>query len=443
MKPLRLKNKINFFIWRKIHTLPRFAIEWWQLYQLKRTVCQAFNVPIYIKFYKEAGVKPENIWEIDDIQKLPISQKRIFQLAPPNEIVNKTFPREAYVWDGTSGSTGEPFRFPKSRRGGYTVRVFERRPQTHPGVFADKFLWWLGYSPSYIHENIRLAKFRQMPKPRGKSCLSINLPALRENPQKVVEDVRNFKPDLVEGRATVLAEFARLCELLPKHLRPSPRFALTAGEILTSGSRAYIQNVLGAEVYDLYGLQETSDIGCECRKHDGFHIYEESVFVEILNNNGEPMPPNTIGRIVVTHFLNDVLPFIRYDTGDLGMIRHNPCPCGLPNPRLYVDGRIGGFVTIGGKKYHSHELEFTIRTLFTDTILRYQFVKISENDLELRLIPTKSYSVEATHHIQKTFLEMFDFKPTVKVVDSIPYTKEGKTLTIVDETENASHVHQV
>lgn len=428
----RLKNRINFFVWRRIHALPRFAIEWWQLYQLKRTVRQAFNVPIYRKLYKEAGVKPEDIQVIADIQKLPITQKRLFQQALPDEIINKAFSQGGYAWDGTSGSTGEPFRFPKSRKGGYFYRLFEPGPQIHAEVHADRFLWRLGYSPLYIYENIRLAKFRQLPKPRGKWCLSILLPALRENPKQVVEDVRSFKPDLIEGRATILAEFARLCESLPKHMRPSPRFALAAGETLTPACRNYIQDVLGAEVYDLYGLQELADIGCECREHDGFHIYEESDLVEILDENGEPLPPGIKGRVVVTHFLNDVLPFIRYETGDFGMMRHDSCPCGLSNPRLYVDGRVGGFVSVGGKKYHSHELEFTMRTLFTNAALRYQFVKTAERELELRIIPTKSYTAPSEKNLKKTFSDIFGFTPIIKVVDTIPYTRDGKTLTIVD-----------
>lgn len=438
MKHPSIRHKINFFFWSRIHKLPRVFINWWQLRQLKRTVAEAFfNVPYYSKLYAESGVKPEDIKTLEDIPRLPVTKKSLFQLISPEDLTNSRFNQYSIKWDGTSGSTGEPFKFPDSRNH-YFLNLFGPRSQPRCDILSDRFLLWLGLSSAFIYENIRLAKFRQLPKPRGKWCLSISLPELRDNPEQVVKDVHNFKPDVMEGRATILAEFARLCESLPKHMRPLPQFALTAGEILTPTCRKYIEEVLDTEVYDLYGLQETSNIGCECREHDGFHIYEESCFVEILDREDKPVPKNTKGGIVVTHFLNDALPFIRYDTGDLGYIRYDPCSCGLPNPRLYVEGREGRFVSIGERRYHTHEFEYTMRTQFTNIILRYQFVKVSKDKIELHIVPAGIYSNLAGENLQKNFLQLFGFTPEIKIVDTIPYTKEGKTLTVTDKSEEGN-----
>lgn len=428
MKPLQYK--INFFLWSRIHRLPRVFIEWWQLYQLQRCVREAFFVPIYNRLYTEAGIEPGDLKTLADIRKLPLAKKELFQQAPIEDILHRRFQQNNYRWDCTSGSTGEPFRFPVSRFK-YFSELFGPCPGTSWDIPADRFLLWQGFSPSYIYKNIRLVKFRQSPKPRGRWCLNVPISSLRDNPHELIKHICNFKPDLLEGRATVLAEFARLCDSLPKHMRPAPRFATVAGEILIPSCRKYIEKVFDTEVYDLYGLQETSDIGCECSEHNGLHIYEESCLVEILDENGLSMPPATNGRVVVTHFFNDVLPFIRYDTGDRGTIQRDPCPCGLSNPRLYVDGREGGFVVLGGKKYHFYEFAYVIKTQFNDMVLRFQFVKISEDELELRFIPAKNYCVLEERRIQEAFYEVLGLRPKIKIVSAIPYTKEGKTLPVI------------
>jgi phenylacetate-CoA ligase len=70
------------------------------------------------------------------------------------------------------------------------------------------------------------------------------------------------------------------------------------------------------------------------------HINEESAYIEIADAQGVPQKHGTEGRIVVTTFDNKVMPFIRYNTGDLGIIDASPCPCDRTLNTISVRGRV-------------------------------------------------------------------------------------------------------
>jgi len=100
-----------------------------------------------------------------------------------------------------------------------------------------------------------------------------------------------------------------------------------------------LERVFGGRVYDAYGLTETL-VGVECNCHDGFHYWEDSVYVEVVSpDTGEPLEDGEIGEIVVTSLLREAMPIIRYRTGDMGFISREKCDCGCTAPRVWIIGR--------------------------------------------------------------------------------------------------------
>lgn len=79
----------------------------------------------------------------------------------------------------------------------------------------------------------------------------------------------------------------------------------------------------------------TGDLGCiayETEAHDGL-VIEEGVLVEIVGDDGNPLPAGHPGRVVVTA-LNADYPLIRFATGDRAVQMTSPSPCGRTNMRL-------------------------------------------------------------------------------------------------------------
>lgn len=414
----------------RIHTLPRFFIEKWQRKELKNVVTDAYNnVTFYGSLCKARSLHPNDIKTLSDIQKFPLTSRELFRTHQIKDVMDQRFLAAPVTWHQTSGSTGEPFRFPLNIqfyfRNKFGIRFLH--------VYLDRYLYWKGYTQKHIAEHFRFCEIRLSPTARGKNYLHIPTPDLQKDPEGVFRRLSGFKPDTVESRPTLLVELARLAEKISPARRPHFRFAYANGEVLTPSQREYIQTILGAEVYSRYGLEECWGVAIECAFHNGLHISEESFLVEILDGNNKPVAADTYGRVIITNFHNRTLPFIRYETGDQGKILPNKCPCGLWAKRIIVRGRSGGFFSLGARRFNYAEFQMAIGN-FHSSILRYQLAKINVNELELRMIPTKYFSEETAHLLREEFAKQFKIVLKVKMVNDIPYPEGGKTSFIIDET---------
>lgn len=433
------KNSINFALWIRIHTLPRLFIEWWQQHEMKRIVtCAYAHVPFYQALLIKRKKRPENIRTIDDLQQLPVISKQLLRALPIETITNQSLRAANLEWRETSGSTGEPFRFPSNRSYNFNMKFKSARPRAF--YTLNKFLWRKGISLHYIWKNFKIAEIRAPYRPDTKCFLHIPTNYFRSNPSEVLKKLYSFSPHILRSRATILAEVARFASQLPANERPRFNFAVSSGENLSRSQRNFISETFECEVYNSYGLEEVGDIALECSVHDGLHVHEESFIVEILGEDNKPLPNEHRGNIIITYFTSDALPFIRYKTGDKGFIKAGQCSCGLETKRLVVHGREGGFLNVGGEKFHYGEFEMFLCD-FSETILRFQLAKTDTNTVELRIIPTNNFSSEASGELLRKFNNKFGFQPILKIVHQIPYTRDGKTFYIIDESRIASFTH--
>ena len=121
--------------------------------------------------------------------------------------------------------------------------------------------------------------------------------------------------------------------------RREVRIVETTGEPLPATVRKRIEQAYNGEVYDAYGLTEAV-VGVECSEHSGFHYFEDSTIVEVVDpESGNVLEEGEEGEIVVTSLLQHLMPIIRYRTGDLGYLSKTPCECGLCYPRVWIKGR--------------------------------------------------------------------------------------------------------
>ena len=420
--------ELDFAFMVRVQTLPRVFIEWRQGRELRRAVSSAYErFSVYRDLWRERGVRPEDIRSLDDIRNLPISSKRMFKQHPSEALLGDPPPHpNLYAWKKTSGSTGEPFRFPVRARSRGHALTRER------AFYEYRFLLWRGEPLRSVIQRLKSARIDEEPVPHE---FSLTREELRRDPTGACRALRKFGTDVLRGTPTSLFELAEYAARLPEELRPSPRYIVSAGERLTPSLRAFISGILEGEVYDTYGLGEVGDLGVECRAHEGLHVYEESILAEIVDEEGRALPPGTAGRVIVTRFDDHrTLPFIRYDTGDRGTILAAACSCGLRTRRLVIDGRSGGFIALGSNRFHAVEFEFAMDHFHTN-IVRYQLAKQGPEQVELRVIPARGFSPVIAEDIRKSFQEKFGIAPRITVVHSLPATPAGKTPTVIDETE--------
>lgn len=119
------------------------------------------------------------------------------------------------------------------------------------------------------------------------------------------------------------------------------RAGVFGAEPWTESMRKHIEERTNIEAFDIYGLSEIigPGVGCECRQHQGLHIFEDHFYPEIVDpETGTPLPDGSEGELVLTTLSKQAMPMIRYRTRDITMILPEPCGCGRTLRRI---GRIG------------------------------------------------------------------------------------------------------
>jgi phenylacetate-CoA ligase len=148
----------------------------------------------------------------------------------------------------------------------------------------------------------------------------------------------------------------------------TPRAVITTTEGLDNATRALLTTTFKTTVYDFYGLSEMGLIGWECPAGGGYHLAEDFVITEFLPVDGNQQ----LFRLVLTNLAQRVMPFIRYDTGDLCVPVDRRCACGRTFSLVSrFEGRqVDCIVRIDGTKISPYRITCEFERL--DDVARYQ-----------------------------------------------------------------------
>ncbi|MEN8207047.1 MAG: hypothetical protein ABFS24_13700 [Pseudomonadota bacterium] len=189
--------------------------------------------------------------------------------------------------------------------------------------------------------------------------------------------VRSWKPTLLQGYASVLAELALF--VLGRNLRmpSSIKGVFSTAEVLYDWQRAAIESAFSCTVFNQYGSREVPNIGLQCAQ-GSFHIFTDLVKLESMPVDGEH-------RLLVTSLTNRVMPMIRYELGDLGRLLDGQCRCGSPFPLMALDvcRKNDLIVTPAGRKIYP---SYFVHLLDGQRgIEQFQFVQTGPGSIVLRL----------------------------------------------------------
>jgi phenylacetate-CoA ligase len=122
----------------------------------------------------------------------------------------------------------------------------------------------------------------------------------------------------------------------------------------------------GREVdfFESAGASEIGYFGQECIAHEGLHMPEDYLFVEVLDPSGEQVAPGERGELVLTHLQREAMPLVRYKIGDVTTYDNEKCSCGRTHIRLLgIVGRTDDMVKVKGIKFFPTQVESLIRTI--------------------------------------------------------------------------------
>ena len=293
--------------------LDREAIQELQLERLQWTVRHAYeNVPLYRKKFKDAGVHPDDIKTLADVQKLPFTTKEDLRLSYPFGMfaVPKEEVRRIHA---SSGTTGRPTVV------GYTQQDLEN--------WADliaRSLYASGVRPGWrVHNAYGYGLFTGgLGAHAGIERLGCAvIPMSGGQTEKQVQMIIDFEPDAIMCTPSYLLTIADAFEAAGLDPRAtSLKVAVCGAEPWTDAMRRELEERLDIKALDIYGLSEVMGpgVGNECvETQDGPHIWEDHFLPEIIDEELQQVPDGLQGELVFTTLTKEAFPVIRYRTRDL------------------------------------------------------------------------------------------------------------------------------
>ncbi len=224
----------------------------------------------------------------------------------------------------------------------------------------------------------------------------------------------------------ILAEFMKrnnlVCPL---------KAVLCTSESIYPFQRTLMEEVFRCRVYSFYGNSEQAVLAGECEKSTSYHIQPEYGYVEIINDQGkEATMEGEIGEIVATGFINEVMPFIRYRTGDYAQISVRKCECGR-NHRLIsrIEGREYEYVVTADDRvisltsliYGQHFAAFS-------RMRKMQLYQERKGELEIRIEKGPDFVDADVREIEDGIMKcvLHDMQIHFAFPEQIPLTARGK-----------------
>jgi phenylacetate-CoA ligase len=349
-----------------------------QLRRLQSVVTRAFqNVEHFRNRLIERGLKPDNIQSLDDIALLPFTLKSDLRDTYPFGLFASPM-TDVVRLHASSGTTGKPIvvSYTKEDIAVWTsvlVRSFAGCGLHQGDILQNAYGYGLFTGGLGAHYGAEALGAAVVPTSGGNADRQIML-------------MKDFGVTAICCTPTYFLHLIDRAAELGVNMKELPlRAGVFGAEPWTESMRRHIENNSNIEAFDIYGLSEIigPGVGCECRRHQGLHIFEDHFYPEIVDpETGDPLPDGSEGELVLTTLSKQAMPMIRYRTRDITMIMRGQCECGRTLRRI---GRIGrrsdDMLIIRGVNVFPSQVESVLLQI-EGTLPNYQILLTREQGLD-------------------------------------------------------------
>ena len=391
----------------------------------------------YRRLLDAAGISPADIRGVDDLPKLPLLTKDVVRARGP-ELMTRSRPGRGWLHGHTSGTTGSPLSLWYDRALCIMNNAVDRQEKAWGGMPDDA---WIGLLLGRV---IVPSAQRRPPFWRSNWMLRqhwfSSFHMSDETLGGYVAEMRRCGLRFLEGYPSTLY-------ILAKYLRRRGttlpmRAVFSSSETVLPLQRAVIEQVFECPLFDFYGLAERVIFAGECEQHAGKHISAEFGYVEVVDEEGMPVPPGQPGYLVGTSLHNTAMPMIRYRTGDYSAILTDPCPCGRTSARLRdVTTKAEDIVvTPDGRMISPSVLTHPFKPL--DQIVKSQLIQDHPDHLLVKIVASEEFRPDQERQLVEALQERLgrDMTIEVRVVSDIPSESSGKFRWVVSRVAHDSRL---
>lgn len=426
-----------------IETMSREDLEALQLERLQALVKRVYQkIPFYKESFDKAGIKPEDIKSLADLTKLPFTVKQDMRDAYPFGLF--AVPRKDVVRvHCSSGTTGTA-----------TVVGYTQKDLENWGDCFARALYGVGCGPDstlQIAYGYGLFTGGLGAHNGGERAGCTVLPMSTGNTKRQVRLMKDFDVDCLCCTPSYALNIAEVAQEEGYDVHEFPIHAgILGAEPCSEATRAEIEQKMGIQVYDIYGLSEVMGPGvaCECEKQHGLHVCEDQFIIEILDPKTlQPVPDGEWGEVVFTTLCKECSPLVRYRTRDISRILVGECECGRTFRRMdRIAGRTDDMMILRGVNVFPSQIEEEIVS-FPEIAPQYQLILTTKGTLdhaELRVETVPEFPFDEIRRLeklkkdlQKALKENLQIAVDVKIVEPKTIERaEGKAKRIIDMREN-------
>lgn len=420
--------------------------QWWSMeetraYTLRRLrdICSLAyrSTDYYRELFDAIEFRPGDLKQPEDISALPLIDKTTIQQQGPDMM---TVPADAPGVDyvTTGGTSGQPLRF----------YIGSDRSAVE---YAHLISGWrrVGY-----RLGMPMAVFRgRVVEPDGDGLRHEYDPLLRhhfysnfhmtdDEMGRYLKHVETLGPCYLHVYPSSVAALARYIHRAGIKPPRNIRGIIAESEIVYPDQRAFVEEVFGRRYWSGYGHTEKLVASGECEKTDDQHVWPTYGYLELVDEHGQPITtPGERGEIVGTGYINTVMPFIRYRTGDFATYVGDRCSkCGRNHMLIRdIEGHRTQETLIATD---GSEISITAINMHDDTfdnVRQYQFMQESPGAAILKVVPAAAFCDVDRDRLLMNLSEKLAGRVHVvlELVAEIPLSPMGK-MVYVDQRIPAS-----
>lgn len=429
-------------IWNPaMECMPREEMEALQLQKLQQSLKYVYErSSLYRKKYDAIGFKPEDLQQLSDLSKLPLTTKDDFREGYPFGMFVVPMDQVIRI-HASSGTTGKLTVVGCTRNDLENWTEILARMITMTGVTSgDVAQIAFGYGLFTGAHGLQYGMERV-----GAAVIPIS----GGNSEKQLMVMRDFGTTVLVCTPTYALHLAEVAQNMGIDPRTDlkVRIGLFGGEAFSEEYRQEIQKRWGMLATDNYGLSELGGPGFsgECELLCGQHVAEDQYIVEIVDPETlQPVAPGQKGEVVITSLNREAVPVVRYRTKDISSIDYAPCQCGRTTARLSkFAGRSDDMMVIRGVNVFPSQIESVLVNI-EELAPHYQIILYKKgflDDLEIRVeLAENAFTDEFSRleaieqKLKHQLFKTLSLNPKVRLVE--PFSIErtaGKAVRVIDK----------
>ena len=355
-----MKSSVESWIFQpEFERMPRNKLVELQKERLRKIVRYCYErVPVYRRKFKDSGINPDDIRILDDLKRMPFTEKEDLRKAYPYEMLAADL-SDILELHASSGTTGHPTTCAYTKRdlevwSKVMARIYSSAGTKRGDVVQNAYGYGLFTGGLGFHYGALEIGATVLPIAAGETERQIRL--AKEYGTTILACTPSY--------AAYMGRYAKeKLEIDPvKELKW--KSGLFGAEAWSEQLRERIEELLGIEAFDVYGLSEVigPGVSVECSQHGGLHIQEDHFLPEIINpETGERVEEGENGELVLTTLTREATPVLRFRTGDTTFFKTEECPCGRTFGRMgRVFGRADDMLKVRGVKFWPKTVEHAL-----------------------------------------------------------------------------------